>query len=89
MVPERSLHKGAQILRNPADGFDAEITAVEEALFWFMKVNHRALIIHSDSASTIACAGHTGAGPGQWHAVRIHRQVSASGASTEPWISRG
>jgi hypothetical protein len=52
--------------------FDAEIKAVEDVLFLFLKAKHRALIIHSDSTSAIARAGHTGVGPGQQHAIRIH-----------------
>jgi ribonuclease HI len=59
--------------------FDAEVTAIEGALFWYL--NNRnissSLVIHSDSTSAIARAGHTGAGPGQEHAIRIQRWVTA------------
>jgi ribonuclease HI len=59
--------------------FDAEVTAIEGALFWY--VNNRdtspALTIHSDSTSAMARASHTGAGPGQEHAIRIQRWVEA------------
>jgi ribonuclease HI len=59
--------------------FDAEVVAIEGAIFWYL--NNRnvgsSLVIHSDSTSAIARAGHTGAGPGQEHAVRIQRWVTA------------
>jgi ribonuclease HI len=59
--------------------FDAEVTAIEGALFWYL--NNRdtgpSLVIHSDSTSAIARASHTGAGPGQEHAIRIQRWVTA------------
>jgi ribonuclease HI len=64
--------------------FDAEVTAIEGALFWY--VNNRntspALIIHSDSTSAMAKAGHTGAGPGQEHAIRIQRWVKTLSDAT-------
>jgi ribonuclease HI len=64
--------------------FDAEVTAIEGALFWY--VNNRnispALIIHSDSTSAMARAGHTGAGPGQEHAIRIQRWVKTLSDAT-------
>jgi hypothetical protein len=34
-------------------------------------------MVHSDSTSAIARAGYTGAGPGQSHALKIHRMVSS------------
>jgi hypothetical protein len=42
--------------------FDAEVAAIEGALYWFLGSggSSRALVIHSDSASAIARAGHTG-----------------------------
>jgi ribonuclease HI len=64
--------------------FDAEVTAIEGALFRY--VNNRnispALIIHSDSTSAMARAGHTGAGPGQEHAIRIQRWVKTLSDAT-------
>ena len=36
----------------------------------------RSLVIHSDSTSATARAGHTGAGPGRQHALEIRRCVS-------------
>jgi hypothetical protein len=61
--------------------FDADISAIAGALFWFLQNgwDYRALVIHSDSTSAIARAGHTGAGPGQEYAVRIQRWVSHLG----------
>jgi ribonuclease HI len=59
--------------------YDAEVTAIEGAIFWFLNSRNagRSLTIHSDSTSAMARAGHTGAGPGQEHAVRIQRWVTA------------
>jgi hypothetical protein len=53
--------------------FDAEVTAIEGTLFWYVNNCNTspALIIHSDSTYAMARAGHTGAGPGQEHAIRI------------------
>jgi hypothetical protein len=45
--------------------FDAEITAIEEVLKWYQYSDLRHLVIHSDSASAIARASHSGAWPGQ------------------------
>jgi hypothetical protein len=46
---------------------------------WFLNNSDigNALVIHSDSTSAIARVGHTGAGPGQGHAIRIQRWVTA------------
>jgi ribonuclease HI len=59
--------------------FDAEITAIQEALRWFKTTRFRLLVIHSDSTSAISRTSHTGAGPGQDQATRIHRWVSLLG----------
>jgi hypothetical protein len=56
--------------------FDAEKTAIEDVLRWFGTTKHRSLVIHSDSTSAIARAGHTGAGPSQHHAIQIFNLVS-------------
>jgi hypothetical protein len=46
-----------------------------------MRLNNRnagsSLVVHSDSISAIARVGHTRAGPGQEHAVRAQRWVTA------------
>jgi len=54
-----------------------EVAAIEGSLYWFLhnRGEYRALVIHSDSTSAIARAGHTGAGPGQAHAIRIQKWV--------------
>ena len=59
--------------------FDAEIAAIERALQWFTAGGHgyRSIVVNSDSTSPIARAGHTGAGPGQKHALTIHKRVSS------------
>jgi len=65
---------------NPSEqtAFDAEVVAILRALTWFARGGHgwRSLIIHSDSTSAIASASHTGAGPGQQHALQIFKFVS-------------
>jgi ribonuclease HI len=55
--------------------FDAEITAIEEALKLFRTSPFLHIIIHSDSTSAIARAGQTGAGPGQQRAKKIQSMV--------------
>jgi len=50
--------------------------AIQEALRWFRSTGFRSLVVHSDSTSAIARAGHTGAGPGQAQATRIHAWIS-------------
>jgi ribonuclease HI len=64
--------------------FDAEVTAIEGALFWYLNNRNTSpsLVIHSDSTSAITRAGHTGAGPGQEHAIRIQRWVTALNKAT-------
>jgi hypothetical protein len=56
--------------------FDAEVAAIEEALKLFGSSPYLHLIIHSDSTSAIARAGHIAAGPGQQTAKRIQRMVA-------------
>jgi ribonuclease HI len=65
--------------------YDAEVAATEGAVFWFLNNRNAgsSLVVHSDSTSAIARAGHTGAGPGQEHAIRIQRWVTALS-----WASR-
>lgn len=71
------IAQGSKSLGSQQTAFDAEVTAIESALYWFTTHRHgyRGLVIHSDSTSAIARAGHTGAGPGQEHAIRIQRWV--------------
>ena len=61
-----------------ATAFDAEVAAIENAVGRASNnvQQWRALVIHSDSTSAIARAGHTGAGPGQGRARRIHTWVA-------------
>jgi ribonuclease HI len=69
------IAQGSKSLGTRQTAFDAKITAIEDALFWFLnnRSGFKSLVIHSDSTSAIARAGHTGAGLGQQHAVRIHK----------------
>jgi len=73
------IAQGSKSLGTRQTAFDAEVSAIKEALSWFLtdrNHGHRSLIIHSDSTSTIAQVGHIGAGPGQQFALRIHKWVS-------------
>ena len=72
-----TIAQGSKSLGTRQTAFDAEATVIEEAISWFFYNHggHRALMVHSDSTSAIARASHTGAGPGQQHATRIHRLV--------------
>jgi ribonuclease HI len=56
--------------------FDAEATAIEEALKWFRPSPYLHLILPSDSISAVARAGHPGAEPGQYLARRIQNMVA-------------
>jgi len=57
------IAQGSKSLGPRQAAFDAEVTAIESALYWFLhnRRDHQALIIHSDSTSAIARASHTGA----------------------------
>jgi hypothetical protein len=68
--------------------FDAEITAIEEALKWFVASSTlQHLVIHSDSTSPIARAGHSGASPGH-SCLALHPQaLKQSGRTAEvQWV---
>jgi ribonuclease HI len=57
--------------------FDTEVTAIQQAVQWFLETNQelRHMTIHSDSTSAIARAGRTSAGPGQTIARNIRNTV--------------
>jgi ribonuclease HI len=79
MGADNIIAQGSRSLGTRQTAFDTEITAIEDALFWFLNnrsTGFKFLVIHSDSTSAIAHASHTGAGPGQQHAVRIHKWAS-------------
>jgi hypothetical protein len=59
------IDQGSKTLPGKQVAFDAEITVIEEALKWFQNSDFQHLVIHSDSVSAIARAGHSGAGSGQ------------------------
>jgi ribonuclease HI len=71
-----TITQGARTLGTKQTAFDAEVAAIEEALKWFGSSPYLHLIIHSDSTSAIARAGHIAAGPGQQTAKRIQRMVA-------------
>ena len=74
---EDVLFQGSKSLGSKQCAFDAEVAAIEEAVKLFLgNSNLPSLTIHSDTTNAIARAGHTGAGPGQCHAIEIHRMVS-------------
>jgi hypothetical protein len=55
-----SVAQGAKTLRPRQTAFDAEVAAIEAALTWYHRSPFRHLVIHSDSTSAIARAGHSG-----------------------------
>jgi ribonuclease HI len=71
-----TITQGARTLGTKQTAFDAEVAAIEEAWKWFGSSPYLHLIIHSDSTSAIARAGHIAAGPGQQTAKRIQRMVA-------------
>jgi hypothetical protein len=72
------IDQGSKTLTGKRVAFDAEITAIVEALKWFQEdSNLQHLVIHSDSTSAIARASHSGARPGQQPARAICGILSA------------
>jgi ribonuclease HI len=71
-----AIFQGAKTLGTRQTAFDAEVAAIGEALKWFGSSPYLHLVIHSDSTSAIARAGHTAAGPGQQRAKRIRGMVA-------------
>jgi ribonuclease HI len=71
-----AIFQGAKTLGTRQTAFDAEVAAIGEALKWFGSSPYLHLVIHSDSTSAIARAGHTAAGPGQQSAKRIRGMVA-------------
>jgi ribonuclease HI len=73
------ISQGARNFGGQQTAFDAEVTAVEQAVKWFMSQGRRLdwhhMTIHSDSTSAIARASHAGAGPGQTTARNIRNMV--------------
>jgi len=75
---QETLTQGSGTLGTKQTAFDAEVVAIEEAVKWFEQTREsRTIAIHTDSTGAIARDGHTGAGPGQAHAVVIGRLVRA------------
>jgi ribonuclease HI len=66
-----AIDQGSKTLKGKQVAFDAEITAIEEVLKWFQGSELQHLVVHSDSTSAIARAGHSGADPGQQSARAI------------------
>jgi ribonuclease HI len=70
---------GARNLGGQQTAFDAEVTAIEQVVKWFLSqgrnLNYRHMIVHLDSTSAIARASHTGAGPGQTTARNVRNMV--------------
>ena len=53
------------------------MTAIRRVLEWFSRSGHLSIVIKSDSTGAIARVSHTGAGPGQGHALEVYQRVSA------------
>jgi ribonuclease HI len=81
---DEALAQESKSRRPIQTSYDTEVSAIEGAILWFL--NHRnmgsSLVVHSDSTSAIARVGHTRAGPGQEHAIRIQRWVTAMSRAT-------
>jgi ribonuclease HI len=74
-----NISQGARNLGGQQTVFDAEVTAIEQAVKWFLSQGRDLdcyhMTVHSDSTSAIARASHTGAGPGQTTARNIKNMV--------------
>jgi ribonuclease HI len=74
-----NISQGARNLGGQQTAFDAEVTAIEQAVKWFLSQGRDSdcyhMTVHSDSTSAIARASHTGAGPGQTIARNIRNMV--------------
>jgi ribonuclease HI len=60
--------------------FNAELSGIRAALTWHLQGSYKHMVIHSDSTSAIARAGHSGTGPGRKIARDIQRSVKALAA---------
>jgi ribonuclease HI len=72
------IAQGSKSLGDKQTAFDAELTAIEAALWWYEEnhITHPHLIIHSDSQSAIARSEHCGAEPGQRTAKSIQKSLA-------------
>jgi ribonuclease HI len=72
------IAQGSRSLGDKQTAFDAELTAIEAARWWYEDnhTTHPHLSIHSDSQSAIARSKHCGAGPGQRTAKAIQRSLA-------------
>jgi hypothetical protein len=61
--------------RRPANGLRHQREALTRVVYWFRNAEQQYMTIRSDSTSTIARAGHTGAGPSQSVARNIRTVV--------------
>jgi hypothetical protein len=66
------IAQGTKTLGTRQTAFDAELTAIEEALRWYETTQYHHMIIHSNSTSTITRTGQSGAG----HARKIQQMVA-------------
>jgi ribonuclease HI len=68
-----AVTQGARTFGDKQTAFDAEVAAIEVALWWFERdgARYQHMVVHSDSTSVIARVAHSGAGPGQDQARSI------------------
>jgi ribonuclease HI len=78
MVKGPIIAQRSRSLGDKQTTFDAELTAIEAALWWCEDnhTTHPNLTIHSDSQSAIAWSKHCGAGPGQRTAKSIQQSLA-------------
>jgi len=67
--------QGSRSLGPRETAFDAGVAAIEAAVDWYRYSDYQHLVVHSDSTSAIARVSHSGAGPGQSPARRIHETI--------------
>jgi hypothetical protein len=70
------IAQGTRTLRNRQTAFDAEAAATQEVLQWHETSHYHHMTIHSDPTTAIACAGQSGAGPGQERARKVQQTVA-------------
>jgi hypothetical protein len=62
------IAQGARNLGGQQTAFDAEVSAIEKAVRWFLSqgqnFEYQHMVVHSNSTNAIARTSHTGAGPG-------------------------
>jgi hypothetical protein len=90
------IAQGTRNLGGQQTAFDAELSAIEQAVRWFLaqgrNLPYQHMVVHSDSTSAIARASHTGAGPGQTTARNVRNlvcEIRGQGKNRRPRMGQG